>query len=93
MQNVKPIEQYLVDELGDIRLKIKELKKTEKNITDRIKSSGHNLLVGNTYMMVIRESERSTLDTKAVKLELGESWYKQHCKISNIKNVITTKVK
>ena len=63
-----------------------------KALADEIKALGQEQIEGSRCFLKIGLSERSTLDTKAVKAELGEQWVKDHSKVTLVTS-LTIKAK
>lgn len=77
--------------LADIGAKVKsacdKLSKTDKAIKARIIDRGEQVLMGEIFKATLIESVRWTLDTKAVKLEMGEEWAIARSKQSTSRSV------
>jgi len=64
------------------------LEKAHKAIKARILCEANdNELRGNSFTARIVESIRWTLDTKAIKEEMGEDWTTAHSKCANVRSV------
>lgn len=61
-----------VDELGLIKAQIAELEQQEKALTEALKATGLKTFAGTFYDCSISHSERETVDTKALRADLGE---------------------
>lgn len=92
MENVKYLHTFMVDDLGDIRDQIKQLKKQEAEIKDKLLRTQATHMQGRRFMMTLREVERTSIDTIKLKHQYGLDWYSQHCKSSYVTQLITTKV-
>ncbi len=57
----------LVDELGALKAQIAELTAREKEITSLLKAANEPAIDGDLFRATISESERETIDTKALR--------------------------
>ena len=87
---VNPIG-VLVNELGEIRAKIKFLKQMEKMQLDQLKRLEVTNVEGRDYSMHLKVTERKTLNSKKLKDEYGLKWYEDHCKVSTVESIITSR--
>jgi hypothetical protein len=87
---VNPIG-VIVDELGELRSKIKFLKDMEKMYLDQLKRLEVTKADGKEYSMFLKVAERKTLDTKQLKDEYGLEWYEGHCKTNTVKSIVTNR--
>jgi hypothetical protein len=76
----------LADRLGVLKANIAELEVREKALRDELIRRGSPSIEGAVYSATITEAVRWTLDTKALKAEMGAAWYDAHCRQS----VVTT---
>ena len=76
----------LVDRLGTVKAELVGLQAQEKALRDELIRRGSSILDGAAYSATITEAVRWTLDTGAVRTELGVDWYDAHCRQS----VVTT---
>jgi len=73
----------LIDEAAKLDMMIKALTKKLDEAKSIIRSRGQTELLGNNFKAVVSSpSIRWTLDTDRVKLEMGETWYTERCKVS-----------
>ena len=84
----------VVDAAAYIKAQIKELdaqfSAAEKIIRDRATAKE---LHGNIFKAVFAEGAvRWSIDTDAVKKEMGEAWWLKHCKVSTPKPSLTFKI-
>jgi ABC-type sugar transport system ATPase subunit len=61
-----------VDELADVKAKIAELQIREKALVAALKALGKDRVIGTLHECTISLSERETVDTKALRADLGE---------------------
>jgi len=62
----------LVDELGALKAQIAELTAREKEITNLLKAANEAAIDGELFRVTISDSERETLDTKALRRDHPE---------------------
>jgi hypothetical protein len=72
----------LADELGTLKAQIAELQDREKALRDELIRRGETAIQGAAYGATIIESVRWTLNTAAVKAEMGAAWYDARCRQS-----------
>ena len=77
----------LVDQLGGLKAAIADLEKRQKALPDELLSRAVEQVEGAQFGATITDSIRWTLDTRAVKAEMGEGWYDQHCRQSAVTTV------
>lgn len=87
----------MIDYAGRLRQHIKELTAIEKALTKTL--TGDVELTGETeqgkcgelpgvnFIATITEAIRWSLDTKAVKEEMGDTWYDAHCRTTPVRTV------
>ena len=80
----------LVDHLGALKAEIADLETREKALRDELIRRGVPAIEGAVYDATITEAVRWTLDTKAVKAEMGAAWYDARCRQSLVTTVKTT---
>lgn len=68
----------LVDRLAAIRAEIKTLSDEESDIRGALLALKQNIIEGEQYTAILKLAPSTRLDAKAVKQEMGESWYKAH---------------
>lgn len=69
-----------IDEIGAIDKAIKELKSDRANLIETLSGLKAGKHSGLSYVATIVEKVDWRLDTKAVKIEMGEPWYDKRCK-------------
>ena len=77
----------LVDQLGGLKAAIADLEKRQKAVRDELLSRAVEQVEGAQFGATITHSVRWTLDTKAVKAEMGEGWYDKHCRQTAVTTV------
>ena len=77
----------LVDQLGGLKAAIADLEKRQKALRDELLARAVEQVEGAQFGATITQSVRWTLDTKAVKVEMGEGWYDRHCRQSMVTTV------
>ena len=77
----------LVDQLGGVKAAIADLQSREKALRDELLARTVAQAEGAQFGAIITRSIRWTLDTKAVKAEMGEGWYDQHCRQTAVTTV------
>ncbi len=88
LDNATP--EVLVDWLGDVREKAKELKQLEGYYKEALMARAEDdLITGEVFYATIEEVEQMRLDTSAVKEEMGDEWWEDHCKLTSYKKVST----
>ena len=70
----------VVDQLGSIKTQIADLETREKALRDELIARKATEASGKLYDASITSAVRWTLDSKAVKAELGTDWYDRHCR-------------
>lgn len=65
-------ECAMVDELAELKAAIAPLQEREAVIKDYLKATGKDRIHGTAHDAVISLSERETVDTKALRRDLGE---------------------
>jgi hypothetical protein len=77
----------LVDQLGALKAEIADLETREKALRDELLRRGEPAIDGAAYIATISEAVRWTLNTAAVKAEMGAVWYDAHCRQSLVTTV------
>ena len=80
----------LVDRLGALKAEIAVLEAREKSLRDELIRRNVSVIEGDVYAATLTEAVRWTLDTKAVKAEMGTGWYDARCRQSLVTTVKTT---
>jgi hypothetical protein len=79
----------LVDQLGKLKAQIADLETREKALRGALIARCTTAAEGSLYCATITDAVRWTLDTKAVKAEMGATWYDAHCRQSVVTTVAT----
>ena len=74
--------EKIVNELAEIKAEISKLAKREKELTDSLKASGAGTYPGDQHYVVVSESDRETLDMKAVREKLTRQFIKAHTRVT-----------
>jgi hypothetical protein len=70
----------LVDQLGAVKVEIAALEVREKTLRDEPLCRGLTEAEGARFSATITQAVRWTLDTKAVKAEMGAPWWDARCR-------------
>ena len=96
MLNISPealetalLEAALVDRLAALKAEIASLQLQEKAAVDALKATGKDRIRGTTHEAVVSITERETVDTKALRADLGEDCIAPYLRKAD---VITLKV-
>lgn len=74
----------LTDEIGRLDIMAKAFAKALEKAKDEFKGRKLTAVDGEKFSITIRTDIRWTLNTKAVKEEMGEKWYDKHSKSSAV---------
>src|SRR5689334_14243923 len=77
----------VADQLGAIKTEIAELEAREKTLRDELIRRGEREVDGALFSATVSDSVRWTLDAKAVRAEMGESWWSARCRQSLVTTV------
>jgi hypothetical protein len=77
----------LADRLGTLKAEIAALADREKALRDELLRRGEREIEGAMFAATVSDAVRWTLDTKAVKAEMGAGWYDQRCRQAIITTV------
>ena len=77
----------IADELGTVKAQIADLETREKVLRDELIRRGNPTIEGAAYSASITAAVRWTLNTVAVKAEMGAGWYDAHCRQSLVTTV------
>ena len=78
------LSNTLADQIGQLDAQIGILTKQLEALKAEAKKSGLEEIVGNVFVVTIGKSIRASLDTAAVKKELGQQWYDDRCKLTEV---------
>ena len=74
----------LADAIGNLDHAIKAQQKELKELKAEFLDADEAIYVGRFYTVKrVDATQTWTLDTKAVKSEMGDAWYDEHCKVGN----------
>ncbi len=87
----------LVDWLGNVREQMKELKQLEGYYKEALRArvSDDDLvdgITGDEFEALISEVTQMRIDTEAVKEEMGEEWWIDHCKETSYDMIKTKRI-
>ncbi|HEX3862541.1 MAG TPA: hypothetical protein VHY35_12680 [Stellaceae bacterium] len=92
--NIAPASRYhnlpladVVDQLGSLKTQIADLETREKALRDELVRRNVSEAAGAAFDATISAAVRWTLDTKAVKAELGSAWCDARCRQSMVTTV------
>jgi hypothetical protein len=77
----------LADQLGAVKAEIAALEDREKSLRDELISRGVSECQGAAFGASVTQAVRWTLNTQAVKAEMGLPWYDAHCRQSSVTTV------
>ena len=77
----------LADELGTVKAHIADLELREKALRDELIRRGVSDIEGTVYSATITDTVRWTLNTAALKAEMGLPWYDARCRQSLVTTV------
>ena len=80
----------IADQLGQLEAEKAALEAKIKALKEEIKSCGVSSIQGKFFAVSVGTSISQTLDTNAVKAEMGESWFDDH---SRLQEIVTIRVK
>jgi len=88
LDNATP--SVLVDWLGNVREQMKELKQLEGYYKEALQArTDDEEIIGEQFTATIEDVEQMRIDTAAVKEEMGDEWWDDHCKLIEYKKVST----
>ena len=74
----------LADLIGQLDKQAKSATTELDAAKDAFKARGLLVAEGETYAIVLQKTIRASLDTATVKSEMGQSWYDDHCKLTEV---------
>lgn len=78
------ISNTLADQIGQLDAQIKVLSKELEALKAQAKASGLNEIEGRLFIVTISKDIKATLETAKVRAEMGQKWYDDHCKLSEV---------
>ncbi len=88
-------DQQMADAYGEVNTSVKEMTKLQEFYKSAIKSRAAKtggVLTGNRFNCVVSAKSRATLNTKAVKEEMGEDWYNARLQTSQFEQLNVTPI-
>jgi hypothetical protein len=80
--NLSP--SMLADLIGDLDRKAKSASAELDAAKDAFKAAGYLIASGEAFSVQVQKSIRQTLDTSAVKAEMGQVWFDDHSKLGEV---------
>lgn len=80
--NLSP--SMLADLIGDLDRKAKSAVAELDAAKDAFKTAGYLIAEGEAFSVMVQKSIRQTLDTSAVKAEMGQVWFDDHSKLGEV---------
>ena len=77
----------LADLIGSLDRQAKAATSELEAAKSAFKDRGLLIAEGEAFSVMVQKSIRATLDNAAVKSELGQSWYDDHCKLAEISTI------
>jgi hypothetical protein len=74
----------LADQIGQLDAQIKVLTEQLNTLKAEAKATGFNEIVGTVFVVSISKDIKATLETAKVRAEMGQKWYDDHCKLSEV---------
>jgi hypothetical protein len=74
----------LADLIGDLDRKAKSASAELDAAKDAFKAAGYLIASGEAFSVQVQKSIRQTLDTSAVKAEMGQVWFDDHSKLGEV---------
>ena len=95
MKNAKPVKQPVtiaqaVDRAGQIKIEINRLHAEYEKLKAGFIAGGAQTYDGEIYRVQLTETERSTLDMKAVREKLSPQFIQAHSKITHVTQMHVT---
>ena len=85
LHNLSPA--MLADLIGELDRKSKDAEAELKAAKEALKARGLVSATGERFTIQLANRIRATLDTAAVKAELGQVWYDDHCKLAEVSTI------
>lgn len=70
-----------VDELGVLLAQLVPLQRRERELKETLKSYNHPVLEGAIFRCTVSEHLDERLDSKAIRAEMGDTWFSAHAKL------------
>lgn len=82
------ISNSIADQIGQLDAQIKALTKQLNALKDEAKATGFDEFVGTVFVVSISKNIKATLETSKVRAEMGQKWYDDHCKLSEVSTLL-----
>lgn len=77
----------LADLIGDLDRKAKTATAELETAKDTFKARGLLVAEGDAFAIVLQKTIRATLDTATVKAKMGQAWFDDHCKLTEVSSL------
>lgn len=77
----------MVDELAQVRDKLRALTAREKHLKDAFRAGGAGIYRGQHHQIEIKFTTQERTDMDAVREALGETWMQEHTKAVSVMNI------
>ena len=77
----------VVDELGELRVRLDEMRARETVLRDVLLATGRDAIDGSAFRASISTATRSTIDVGAARRELGADWCAAHSSTSATRSI------
>lgn len=78
------ISNSIADQIGQLDAQIKALTERLNTLKAEAKATGFDEIVGTVFVVSISKDIKATLETAKVRAEMGQQWYDDHCKLSEV---------
>lgn len=82
------ISDSIADQIGQLDAQIKVLTKQLNALKAEAKATGFDEIVGTVFVVSISKDIKATLETAKVRAEMGQKWYDDHCKLSEVSTLL-----
>lgn len=82
------ISNSIADKIGQLDAQIKALTEQLNALKAEAKATGFNEIVGTVFVVSISKNIKATLETAKVRAEMGQKWYDDHCKLSEVSTLL-----
>lgn len=82
------ISNSIADQIGQLDAQIKVLTKQLNALKAEAKATGFDEFVGTVFIVTINRDIKATLETAKVRAEMGQKWYDDHCKLSEVSTLL-----
>ena len=77
----------IIDDLGALKARIADLEAQEKALKQALADLSPGAYEGELFRLSISETERETLDMKAVREKLSPQWMRAHTNVTNVRTL------